>query len=102
MERKGRLKFAIITAVLAALGATMIHAQDHTQDKYSLKTSSGIAFSDFRGYEDWTTASSARVEGTLKVIVANPTMIKAYKAGVPGNGQAFPGWLHDREAPMEV
>ena len=26
----------------------------------------------------------------LKVIVANPTMIKAYKAGIPGNGQAFP------------
>jgi hypothetical protein len=24
------------------------------------------------------------------VIVANPTMIKAYKAGVPGNGQPFP------------
>ena len=26
----------------------------------------------------------------LKVIVANPAMIKAYKAGVPGNGQPFP------------
>jgi hypothetical protein len=26
----------------------------------------------------------------LKVIVANPTMIKAYKAGVPGNGRPFP------------
>jgi hypothetical protein len=26
----------------------------------------------------------------LKVIVANPIMIKAYKAGVPGNGQPFP------------
>jgi hypothetical protein len=26
----------------------------------------------------------------LKVIVANPTMIKAYKAGIPGNGQPFP------------
>jgi len=26
----------------------------------------------------------------LKVIVANPTMTKAYKAGVPGNGQPFP------------
>jgi Cytochrome P460 len=24
------------------------------------------------------------------VIVANPTMIQAYKAGVPGNGQPFP------------
>jgi len=26
----------------------------------------------------------------LKVIVANPTMISAYRAGVPGNGQSFP------------
>jgi len=34
--------------------------------------------------------SSARSYEVLKVIVANPTMIKAYKAGVPGNGQPFP------------
>jgi hypothetical protein len=34
--------------------------------------------------------SSARTEDVLKVIVANPAMIKAYKAGVPGNGQPFP------------
>jgi hypothetical protein len=26
----------------------------------------------------------------LKVIVANPAMIKAYKSGVPGNGKLFP------------
>jgi hypothetical protein len=26
----------------------------------------------------------------LKVIVGNPTMITAYKAGVPGSGQPFP------------
>jgi hypothetical protein len=26
----------------------------------------------------------------LKVIVANPTMIAAYKTGVPGNGKPFP------------
>ena len=34
--------------------------------------------------------SSARTDEVLKVIVANPAMIKAYKAGVPGNGQPFP------------
>jgi hypothetical protein len=34
--------------------------------------------------------SSARTDEVLKVIVANPTMIEAYKAGIPGNGQAFP------------
>jgi cytochrome P460 len=94
MERKSKIATAAAIAVLAVIGATVIyaqdHAQDHAQDKYSLISPSGIAFSDFRGYEDWVAASSARVEGTLKVIVANPTMIKAYKAGVPGNGQPFP------------
>jgi Cytochrome P460 len=90
MERNSKLTIAIAIAVLAVLGATVIYAQDHAQDKYSLKTPSGIAFSDFRGYEDWVAASSARVDGTLKVIVANPTMITAYKAGVPGNGKPFP------------
>ena len=34
--------------------------------------------------------SSARTDEVLKVIVANPTMIKAYKAGIPGNGKPFP------------
>ena len=60
------------------------------QVKYSLKSPSGIAFSDFKGYEDWAVVSSARTDEVLKVIVANPAMIEAYKAGVPGNGQPFP------------
>jgi hypothetical protein len=34
--------------------------------------------------------SSARTDEVLKVIVANPTMIEAFKAGVPGSGQPFP------------
>jgi len=83
---------AMATAVLAVLGAAALFAQgqDKNNDKYSLKSPSGIAFSDFRGYEDWAVVSSARTDEVLKVIVANPTMIKAYKAGVPGNGQPFP------------
>ena len=77
---------ATAVVVLAVLVATAVYAQD----KYSLKSPSGIAFSDFRGYEDWAVASSARTDELLKVIVANPTMIAAYKAGIPGNGQPFP------------
>jgi hypothetical protein len=80
---------AIAAAVLAVLGAAAIYAQD-AQDKYSLKSPSGIAFSDFRGYEDWSVVSSARTDEILKVIVANPKMIEAFKAGVPVNGQTFP------------
>jgi hypothetical protein len=77
---------AAAVAVLAVLAATGFYAQD----KYSLKSPSGIAFSDFRGYEDWAVVSSARTDDVLKVIVANPQMIKSYKGGVPGNGQTFP------------
>ena len=88
-----------VAALLAILGGAVLYAQgqdrDKSNDKYSLISPSGIAFSDFRGYEDWSAASSARTEDALpeeilKVIVANPVMIKASKAGVPGNGQPFP------------
>src|ERR1700686_3545733 len=79
-------KLTIATAVLAVLGGTAVYPQE----KYSLTTPSGIAFSDFKGYEDWAVVSSARTDEVLKVIVANPIMINAYKAGVPGNGQLFP------------
>jgi hypothetical protein len=85
MKRKNILRLATMTVMLA-LVATAFYAQD----KYSLTSPGGIAFSDFKGYEDWPVVSSARTDEVLKVIVANPAMIKAYRAGVPGNGQAFP------------
>ena len=86
MKRKNKLTIARATVVLAFLGA----AAGYPQEKYSLKSPGGVAFSDFKGYEDWAVVSSARTDEVLKVIVANPIMIKAYKAGIPGNGQPFP------------
>ena len=86
MERKSKLTIAISMGVVAVLVATAVYAQD----KYLLKSPSGIEFSDFKGYEDWAVVSSARTGEVLKVIVANRAMINAYKAGVPGNGQPFP------------
>jgi hypothetical protein len=101
----GLTVFVIVVTLLAVLVAVAV-AQDNesssAQDKYSLKSPSGIAFSDFRGYEDWPAVSSARQDEILKVIVANPKMIAAYKAGVPRQRPAFPGGLHDREAPVEA
>jgi hypothetical protein len=88
MKRKSELTIGI-TAGIAALAAVAVYAQDKL-DKYTLKSPSDIAFSDFRGYEDWSVVSSARTDEVLKVIVANPTMIKAYKSGIPGNGKPFP------------
>jgi hypothetical protein len=43
-----------------------------------------------QGIRGLAVVSSARTDEVLKVIVANPTMIEAYKAGVPNNGQPFP------------
>jgi len=78
-------------ALFAAAAALAVSANGiHAQDKYNLKSPSGIAFADFKGYEDWSVVSSARTDEVLKVIVANPVMINAYKAGIPGNGQPFP------------
>ncbi|HVQ15076.1 MAG TPA: cytochrome P460 family protein [Vicinamibacterales bacterium] len=84
MKFRNQLTIAA-AAMLAVYGAAV-----YAQEKYSLISPSGIAFSDFKGYEDWAVVSSARTDEVLKVIVANPAMIKAYKAGIPGNGQPFP------------
>jgi hypothetical protein len=83
-------KNMLVIAMIAPVFAVMVGTAAYAQDKYSLKSPSGIGFADFRGYEDWAVVSSARTDEVLKVIVANPIMIKAYKAGVPGNGKPFP------------
>jgi hypothetical protein len=93
IERRKAIKriarFSVVAAAVAALAVLVVAAVD-PPDKYSLKSPSGIAFSDFRGYENWAVVSSAHQDQILKVIVANPTMIAAFKAGIPGNGQLFP------------
>src|SRR5579859_7654714 len=82
--------FSIVaTTTLLAIAGAVLYAQVQEEDKYSLRSPDGIAFSDFRGYEDWALASSARTDEVQKVIVANPAMIRAFKDGIPGSGQPF-------------
>jgi hypothetical protein len=82
-----KLTLAMAAGALTVLGGT---ALDAAQDKYALVSPGGIRFADFKGYEDWSVVSSARQEDVLKVIVGNPAMIAAYKAGAPANGKSFP------------
>jgi len=77
----------IFTVVLAGLAGRAASAQ---QDKYTLQVPNGLKFSDFRGYENWQVVAVSQTDALLKVMVANPTMINAYRAGVPGNGKPFP------------
>ena len=77
----------VIVAVSVAVLGSLALAQ---QDKYSLTVPGGLAFSEFRGYETWQVVSISHDGDLLAVILANPTMIDAYRAGVPGNGKPFP------------
>ena len=76
----------VIAAVLVVLGGRAI-AQ---QDKYALQVPGGLAFSEFRGYEGWQVVSISQNDKLVAVILANPVMIDAYLAGIPGNGKPFP------------
>jgi len=88
MKCKRMAMIAVTTGALAAMGGWAIAAQD----KYTVKVTNGLAFSEFRGYEDWQAVSPSHTDASnvMRLIVANPVMIAAYKAGVPGNGKPFP------------
>src|SRR3984885_2627567 len=76
---------AVFLSVLVALALA-------AQDRYTLKVPNGLAFSDFRGYEDWQVVAPSHTDAqnVMRVIVANPVMMKAYRAGIPANGKPFP------------
>ena len=76
----------IIAAAAAALGGIALAAQD----KYTLQVPNGLAFSDFRGYENWEDVAVSATETGIKVIVANPAMMAAYRDGLPAAGKQFP------------
>ncbi|HUC76657.1 MAG TPA: cytochrome P460 family protein, partial [Vicinamibacterales bacterium] len=62
------------------------------QDKYTVKVPGGLAFAEFRGYENWQSVgpSLTDAQNVIRVILANPVMIEAYREGVPSNGKPFP------------
>jgi len=76
----------MVAAGLAVLGGKAISAQD----RYSVQVPNGLAFSDFRGYEDWQVVAVSKTDELMAAILANPVMIAAYRDGIPGNGKPFP------------
>jgi hypothetical protein len=49
-----------------------------------------LAFSDFRGYENWRVVAVSQTDTQLKVIVANDVMMNAFRQGLPADGKLFP------------
>ena len=83
---KRALAIAIGLGMVAILSGLAIAAQD----KYTVQVPNGLAFSEFRGYESWQVVSVSQAGDLTSAILANPEMIEAYSAGVPGNGKPFP------------
>ena len=75
-----------IAAALAVVGGIALAAQD----RYTLVVPNGLGWAEFRGYEDWQDVAVSETESSVKAILANPIMIKAFREGVPGNGKPFP------------
>jgi Cytochrome P460 len=86
MTRMSSSMVVIGAIALAVSGAGALLAQD----RYTVQVPNGLAFSEFRGYEDWRVVAVSQAGNLIEVIVGNPAMIDAYKAGVPGNGRPFP------------
>lgn len=84
-----KISFGIVIAAVALAVWVGGNAMP-PQDKYALRVPNGLGFSEFRGYEGWQTISVSHNGEKLAVILGNPAMIEAFKAGVPGNGKPFP------------
>jgi Cytochrome P460 len=86
MRKNPSWLIVIVAVALVVLGGMTVAAQD----KYSLQVPGGLAFSEFKGYESWQIVALSQNEKLIAAILANPVMIEAYQAGIPGNGKPFP------------
>jgi hypothetical protein len=90
MKRLPSLLMLTAAAAAAVLGGRAITAQDAGPGKYAVSVPDGLSFAAFRGYEGWQVVSASQSGELLKVTLANPPMIDAYRRGVPGNGEPVP------------
>jgi Cytochrome P460 len=76
-----------MAVLLAVLGGRAPAAQDK-----SVKVPDGFGFADFKGYENWQAVGPSLTDAqhVIRLILASPTMIQAYRDGAPGNGKPFP------------
>ena len=84
------MKRILPAVAIVALPAVLVAAALAAQDRYSLQVPGGLAFSEFRGYEDWQIVAVSHNGDKVAIILGNPAMIEAYKTGIPANGKPFP------------
>ena len=81
------LSMASTMLMLAAVVGTKAMS---AQDRATLRVPGGLAFSEFKGFEDWPTISVSQNGALIEVILGNPTMMTASRAGLPAVGKVFP------------
>ncbi|HEY7216819.1 MAG TPA: cytochrome P460, partial [Candidatus Binatia bacterium] len=67
--RKSTLVSLGVSASISVLAAG---AAISAQDKYTVEVPGGVAFSEFRGYEDWSVVAISENGGKFAVILGNP------------------------------
>ena len=80
----------IIGSLIVTVSICVVSALAAGQDRFTLRSVNGIAFSEFKGYDAWQVIAPSQLDGGVKAIVGNPVMIKAFAEGIPANGQAVP------------
>ena len=85
-----KVSTSFIIGISFSIAALVAGVAISAQDKYTVRVPNGLAFSEFRGYEDWAVISISQNAKAIAVITGNPAMIDAFREGVPDNGKPFP------------
>ena len=64
----------ILAVLLAALGGMALAAQD----RYTVQVPGGLAFSEFKGYENWQVIAVSQTGDLIVAILGNPEISAAY------------------------
>src|SRR5215469_4477407 len=87
MDMTKRVWLIVSVGALLSITAALVLG---SQDRYTVKVPGGLAFAEFKGYESWQAISVSRNDRVMAMILGNPQMIEAYRAGAPANGKSFP------------
>jgi hypothetical protein len=93
MKRQLIASIVIVSALTFVVSMTLV-----AQDRFTVKSPNGIAFSEFKGYDAWPVIAPSQTDAALgcmegqcvKAILGNAAMIKAYADGIPANGKPVP------------
>jgi Cytochrome P460 len=96
MKARHIASLAIVSSSILAAGVALAG-----EEKWTLKSPTGISFSEFKDYDSWQMIGSSQPDdgsgcgsspdpGCIKSILGNRTLVKAYSQGIPFNGKPVP------------